>query len=347
MCLLANSFAEYGFAVDLVLASNRGPFLQDLAPSVQIIDLKARRTLFGTLGLIRYLRCANPAYLISAMSHTNVVALIAGLLTGKVTKLIVTEHISLSDLIANSSLIRLNLLPLAIFAFYRHADYVVAVSQGVADTLLGYRVPADKIKIIHNPVVSEALFTRAREPVDHPWFTAGAPPVILGVGRLVAQKDFCTLIRAFAIVRSSQMARLMILGEGDKRSELQMLAERLGVANDVSLAGFVHNPYSYMKRAGVFVLSSRFEGLPTVLIEAMACGTPIVSTDHRSGAAEILESGRWGRLTPVGDATALAEAILETLRADAHPDVVRRAASFTVNSAREGYLALMQARIVQ
>ena len=187
------------------------------------------------------------------------------------------------------------------------------------------------------------------EPFDHPWFAPGAPPVILGAGRLTEQKDFPTLIRAFALVRKKHPARLMILGEGEERSKLETLVQELGLEKEVSLPGFVDNPYKYMKRAAVFVLSSRWEGFPNVLVEAMALGTPVVSTDCPNGPAEILENGKWGELVPVGETQSLASAVLRTLD---RVDVVRvkgaaeRADQFRVESIiREYFCALFPERL--
>src|SRR5262249_37227290 len=150
-------------------------------------------------------------------------------------------------------------------------------------------------------------------PLSHPWFAPGSLPVILGVGRLTWQKDFPTLIKAFALVRSRQPARLLILGEGEKRLELETIVKELGLAADVCLPGYVDNPFAYMHRCSAFVLSSASEGLPNSLIEAMACGAPVISTDCASGTAEILENGRYGPLVPVGDVEAMATAISATL----------------------------------
>ena len=185
------------------------------------------------------------------------------------------------------------------------------------------------------------LFAKSEEALDHPWFLPGEPPVILGVGRLTQAKDFPTLIRAFALVRKKHPARLMILGEGEERSKLETLVQELGLEKEVSLPGFVDNPYKYMKRAAVFVLSSKWEGFGNVLVEAMALGTPVVSTNCPSGPAEILENGRWGRLVPVGDVYALAEAIIETLDEEHHPDVANRAKDFAVELAVEKYINVL------
>jgi glycosyltransferase involved in cell wall biosynthesis len=199
---------------------------------------------------------------------------------------------------------------------YPRADAVVAVSEGVAKDLnqvLG--LPLAKMDIIYNPCVTPELAAKAQEPLDHPWFAPGEPPVILGVGKLEAQKDFPNLLRAFAQVREIRPARLVILGWGPdaEKQKLDALIQELGIEADVQLPGYITNPYAYMARSALFALSSRWEGLPLVLVEAMAVGLPVVSTDCESGPAEILDHGKYGALVPVGDHQALAQAILEVL----------------------------------
>jgi glycosyltransferase involved in cell wall biosynthesis len=236
-------------------------------------------------------------------------------------------------------------LPALLRRAYPMADAVVAVSDGVADHLARTTgLPRAAIRTIHNPVVGPDLPALAAEPVDHPWFRPGGPPVVLGVGRLVAQKDFPTLLRAFAAVRRRRPARLVILGEGTAaaRGALRSLAAELGCADDVDLLGFVANPFAYMARASAFALSSLHEGLPGVLIQAMACGCPVVSTDCPSGPAEILDGGRYGELVPVGDAEALGEVVLRALAAPPERDLLTaRADLFSVDRAAARYEALL------
>jgi glycosyltransferase involved in cell wall biosynthesis len=174
-------------------------------------------------------------------------------------------------------------------------------------------IPRSHIQVIYNPIVTPDLQAKAKAPLEHPWFRSGEPPVILAAGRLTAQKDYSMLIRAFARVRQVRPARLMILGEGEDRPILEELARQLGVEQDVSLPGFVMNPYPYMAHAALFVLSSRWEGLPTVLVEALYCGAPLIATDCPSGPREILRDGQYGQLVPVGDDIFLARAIETTL----------------------------------
>ena len=341
---LANAFSKRGLSVDLVLAKKEGPFLRDVEPSVRVIDLGASRVLASLPGLVRYIRREHPNAIISALSHANVIAIWARQLAAVPTRLIVTERNTLTRWSEATPLRRARLMPFFMRLSYRKADAVVAVSGGVADdlaTAIGF--PREHISVIYNPVVTPELIERSGETLHHPWFEFGAAPVILAAGRLNHQKDFATLIRAFAQVRLQRLTRLVILGEGETRNALQTQVSDLGLGQDVLLPGFISNPYPWMRRAAVFVLSSRWEGLPGVLIQAMACGTPVISTDCPSGPIEILAQGKWGRLVPVGNAAALAEAIIATLDEDNHPDVASRAKEFSLEVAVTAYLRILQA----
>ena len=212
---------------------------------------------------------------------------------------------------------------------YPHADAAVAVSHGVASELGRLSgMSHNRIHTIYNPVVSSDLLRKAREPLDHPWLNGRGPPVVLAIGRLHKQKDFATLLAAFAIVHRQRTARLIVLGRGPLLANLRSLAHKLRIAKDVEFPGFVENPYAFLARASLFVLSSRHEGLPNVLIEAMACGCPIVSTNCPFGPDEILEGGRWGELVPVGNPEALASAMARTLDNPPHRHGLRERASF-------------------
>ena len=311
---LARGFAGRGLKVDLVLAKAEGAYLSQIPPQVRVVDLGARRTLLSLPSLIHYLRQERPHAMLSTLSHANIIALWAKKLARVSTWLVVREANTVSVEATNAATLKGKLIPHLIRIFYPWADAIVANSYRVAEDLMKLtRLPPDNIKVIYNPVVTPELFVKAEEPLDHPWFGPGEPPVILGVGRLTKQKDFPTLIRAFALVRKERPARLMILGEGEERPNLEALVRELGLEGEVALPGFVENPYKYMKRAAVFVLSSRWEGLPNALIEALAVGTPVVATDCPGGSKEILEGGKWGRLVPVGDVEALADAIVDIL----------------------------------
>lgn len=342
MLNLAEGFAQRGFCVDLVLAKADGSYLKNVSKEVHVVDLNMGRVIKSLPALVRYLHSEKPDAMLSAMGHANIVAVWARSLARVSTRLVISERSNLTLSAQNAPNKRGRFMPWLMKIFYPRADGVVAVSKGVADDLARViKLPRQRITVIYNPVVTPELLQKAQEPVDHPWFCPGEPPVILGVGRLTRAKDFPTLIRAFAMVRKERPARLVILGEGEKRHELEELSKQLGTANDVSMPGFVDNPFPYMQRSAVFVLSSAWEGLPTVLIESMACGCPVVSTNCPSGPAEILENGKYGKIVAVGDAVELAEAMAATLDVPESLNVARRAQDFGVEQAIEGYLKVL------
>lgn len=279
-----------------------------------MVDLGKRRVRSSLFDLIRYLRKERPDVVLSAMDHANMMAIWAKYLSGAKTRIVVSIHNNMSRVVENTRNRRDKLRPFLSRYFYPKVDAVIAVSNGVANDIVKLTgLSWDSINVIYNPVVTPELFEMAREPVNYPWFKSGKPPVILGVGRLTMQKDFSILIRAFALVRKKMPARLMILGEGEERPKLEAVVRELNLGNDVALPGFVENPYKYIKRAAVFVLSSRWEGFGNVLVEALALGTPVVSTDCPSGPREILEGGKWGCLVPVGNVEAMAQSIQAAL----------------------------------
>lgn len=336
---IVNALAARRQRVHLVLAATEGPFLSKVAPGVELVELDAGRVLASIIPLASYLRRARPKLLVSAMSHANVVALLASKLAGGTTGVVISEHVHFTTENQHGAAIADRLMPFAMRALYRSASGIVTVSGGVADDLsAALGIPRRTFTTVYNPIVTPELLSRVGAEVDHPWFAASEVPVILGTGRLTRQKDFATLLRAFRQVRREVPCRLVILGEGDLRGELEELARTLGVASDVLLPGFVDNPVSWMARSELFVMSSAWEGFGNVLVEAMACGVPVVSTDCPSGPREILQDGRWGRLVPVGDAHAMAAAILAALREPRHEGLAARAQDFNVDQAITGYL---------
>lgn len=345
MVTLANGFAARGYAVDLVLASAQGPYLGDVSPDVRIVDLQAGRVIKALVPLARHLRRTRPAALLSAMNHANVVAALAHRWSGVPSRLALSEHTTISVEAQRERSVAGRMVYALVPWVYRWTGGIIAVSQAAARDLEQFaHLPAGAVRAIYNPFDLQRIHRMAYDEPRHPWLAPGQPPVVLAIGRLTEAKDFLTLIRAFAQSRLRGNARLLILGEGPLRSALLAEAAACGLTEeDFQMPGFVDNPYAFLARAGVFVLSSRWEGLPGVLIEAMACGTPVVSTDCPSGPNEILEGGRWGRLVPVGDSAALANAIDAVLSSErnALPDVRRRAADFDQERAIDAYLAVL------
>lgn len=338
---LLKGMVQQDVPCDLVLASAEGPYLNQVPEQVRVVDLAAGRVIKAILPLSKYLRQEQPKALVSHLNHANVVAILARELSGTKARLVVVEHNTLS--VDQGKLWRGKLVPPLMKLLYPRADAVIGVSQGVAQDLETHlQMAPGKVSVIYNPVVDDALLTKAATPLDHPWFQKDAPPVFLSVGRLSEQKDFLTLIKAFALLRSKRLARLIILGEGETRSELETAIATLGISEDVTLPGFVANPYAYMSRASAFVLSSRWEGLPTVLIEAMACGCPVIATDCPSGAKEILDAGVYGKLVPVGDVAALSLAMQQVLDTSTNRDrLIQRAMCFTIDRIVPEYLTLL------
>ncbi len=345
---LAQGFAQRGAQVDLVLARAEGPHLRSVPPGVHVVDLQARRVAMALPGLVAYLRRHRPAVLLSALSHANVAAILAKRIARVDTRVVVSERavIKLGHQAAASW--RARLTPFLLPWTYPYADGVVAVSRGLAEELVGdFGIPREKVRVIYNPVVHEGVFRGAGEPLEHPWFRPGEPPVFLAVGRLAKEKNFPALIRAFARVQREVESRLLILGEGPERPHLEGLVRELGLDDRVSLPGFFLNPYPYMARAAALVLSSLYESFSNVLIEALALGTPVVATDCPHGPAEILEGGRWGRLVAVGDEAALAEAMRDAVEnppTELEREAFRRMAAerFGVERAVQDYWELLE-----
>jgi glycosyltransferase involved in cell wall biosynthesis len=340
---LAQGIVERGLPVDLVLAAATGAFLEQVPASVRLVDLHAPRVHRSVGPLAGYLRRERPRVLISSMNYANLVALWAAKLSGRNTPVLVTVHTTMSESSRQQQRRLSGLIwPTLLRMFYPYAAHVVAVSSGAADDLSRLtRLPRKRVEVVYNPVITRETMIAAKQAPDHPWFEPGQPPVILGVGRLTRQKDFPTLIRAFAEVRRKRPVRLLILGEGEDRADLTALARELGVSEDVELPGF-RNALSYMAGSALFVLSSGWEGLPTVLIEALAAGTRVVSTDCPSGPREILQDGRIGALVPVGDVAAMAAAMLEALDQPTTTTPVDALAPFTREAAVDNYLRLIE-----
>ncbi|MCP2731514.1 glycosyltransferase [Limnofasciculus baicalensis] len=340
MVSLSGGFIKKGIDVDLVLNKVEGAYLSQVPPEVRIVDLQAPKLPAGLPKLASYLRRERPSVLLSALHYTNEIAILAKYLSRISVRVVVSERntLSLHGPSRNSD----RLSPLLARLLYPWADGIVAVSQGVADDLAQVTgISPQQIETIYNPTVTANLLEKSQESLNHPWFKTGEPPVVLAVGRLDDQKDFPTLINAFAIVKKIQPCRLIILGQGPQKQKLEALVQELDLKNDVAMLGFAENPSAYMAKAAVFVLSSAWEGLPNALIEAMAIGIPVVSTNCPSGPREILDNGKYGSLVPVGDSKAMADAILSVLSgkfSSVDPTWLKQ---FTLEVATQKYLEVL------
>ncbi|MCB1690059.1 MAG: glycosyltransferase [Halioglobus sp.] len=377
MLTLIGGFLARGRTVDLVLCQAKGSYLGEIPEGANRVELKptgglytrwhaamvSMRDFFDLLrpvllaskiapetarlrSLQQYIEDSRPDVILSALPYANLIAIWAKRKSKHTPAVIVSERIALATYCAAPSNFRKwrwRYLPALVRRTYPGADKVVAVSNYVADELTAVvGLQKGLVTTIYNPVVDDSLRERAREELEHPWFRPGAAPVVLGVGRLTEQKDFATLMRAFSRVREDREARLVILGEGGLRADLEKLANQLGISADVDMPGFVANPLKYMARASVLVLSSEYEGLPGVLIQALACGCPVVSTDCPGGSAEILADQKYGALVGIGDVDAMAEAVRAELDNPRSRDLLlQRAEDFTVERAVDKFLELI------
>jgi glycosyltransferase involved in cell wall biosynthesis len=339
---LAEGFSGRGFRTDLVLAKAEGHYLDSVAPGVRVVDLKAPRVLRSLGPLARYLRRERPVVLAAALDHANLVAMAASRLARAGTRTVIAVHCTFEKGVHAKQDVRVRALPWLLGRLHHWADAVVAVSEGVArDVAETAGIPRDRVSVIPNPVITPGLLPAAAEPPAHPWFEDTRGPIVLGVGRLVPQKNFPLLIEAFASVDRSADARLVILGEGPERPRLEAEIRRYGLDDRVSLPGFVQNPYACMSRARVLVLSSDYEGLPTVLIESLALGTPVIATDCESGPREILRDGALGALVPVGDARALSDAMAHAVTAPRTAPPVEALQPFTLDAALDRFQTVL------
>jgi glycosyltransferase involved in cell wall biosynthesis len=373
--LLAEGLAARGAKVDLVVCDTQGELKEQIPPGLRMVALERSNPLAARLAVLRadpqgmvaflrplitikyasptlrylpslarYLRTARPDSLFSATTYLNIEAVLARRLAAVPTRLVLSDRSHFSSGKPRKAWRQRHLVA-AMRRSYLQAEAITAVSQGVAaDIAQSLDIAREAITTLHNPTITPDFMAKVGQPIEHPWFADGAPPVLLGVGRTTFQKDFATLLRAFARVREGRPARLAIIGESNEKqtARLRELAAELGVQDDFELMGYRANPLPYMARAAVFVLSSRYEGFPNVLLEAMACGTPVVSTDCPSGPSEILDGGAYGALVPVADEAALAAAITATL--DAPPERARlegRAAMFDYRTAIARYAEVL------
>jgi glycosyltransferase involved in cell wall biosynthesis len=340
---LAGSFALAGYRVSLVVGSAQGTLSDQIPLGVELIDLNADRVRRSLIPLVRWLTRHQPDALLASQGHANIVAFIAHRLSRSSARLILREDSTPSRNLAGMRRVPRWVLRSLLSMAYSRADAIVAVSRDAGDDLqrfLGMQLP--NMVVIYNPVISKRLFELARLSAEHRWLADGGAPVVLSVGRLSKEKDYATLLRAFADLQLHPDARLIILGEGSLRDALEELVSTLRLGSRVSMPGFVSNPYAYMARAQLFVLSSQFEGLPGVLIEALACGCQVVSTDCPSGPREILRGGELGRLVPVGDVEALRRAIDEALRSTAMRVDTAHLQPYTEEHSLNAYLDLIR-----
>ena len=341
ICNLMQGLSIHDLDVDvLVVVGKRGWLPESTWPNVRVIRMKSRHTGASLPGLTAYLRRERPDVLMAAKDRCARMAVIARWLARVKTRLVGQMHVNLLSVLESKSAWQRWLRCAAMRRLFPRLDLIIGVSEGVVeDTMKITGLPRARMVALPNPIIGRELHEKSEEPVDDPWLNDPSIPFILGAARLNPDKDFPTLIRAFALVHREHRCRLIIIGEGPRREELEKLIAELELQNCVALRGHSSNPYAYMKKAALFALSSVAEGSPTVLVEAMALGTPVVSTDCPSGPRETLGGGKFGPLVPVRDVEGLAAAILATLKTPLPASVLREAVEpLTIESSTLRYL---------
>jgi len=326
--------------VDLLKIRRHGPYLKEHHPAIRTVDLGVSHVNSSLPQLVKYLRERRPRAILTDKDRVNRISILAGLITRSQTRVVVRIGTTVTENLRKRPFLDKYTQLLSMRMLYPRAHAVLVPSAGARDDLVAISPKLrGKVKVVSSPIIDKGFHERAAQPPDHPWLRDGGPPVIVGVGELCERKDFSTLIRGFGEASRKREMRLIILGEGRKRRKLEQLATDLGLAQRVDLPGFKPNPLPYMSRAACFCLTSRCEGLPVALIEAMATGTPVVSTDCPSGPREVLSGNRAGILVNVGDHLALGKAILKTLEHPPSPEEVKGAvARFTVENGTAEYL---------
>jgi glycosyltransferase involved in cell wall biosynthesis len=329
--------------IDLLLIRNSSDFLKLLSPKVKQIKLGCKHSATSIFPIKKYLQNNHPDGILVAKERAGKAVLIARYLAGNSSTVALRLGTNLATAMQGKSWLSRFIRFKSIRFFYPYFNAIIAVSHGVAEDAHQISgVALDKIHVIRNPVITDKLLNLSKVSPTHPWLLDKKYPVILGIGRLTQQKGFDTLIRAFALINSKIPSRLIILGDGNLRQELTELASELDVSDRIDFPGFTDNPYSFLNSADLFILSSRWEGSPNALTEAMALGTQVVSTNCPSGPSEALQNGNIAPLVAVDDAEAIAEAAIEVLQNPIDPERIKNAVSdYRPATAARAYLSLL------
>lgn len=337
MVRLANQFAKNGDAVVMILIESGGSNKQYLSPKVNLVELKCERTLKSLIPLRKQLKMSQPDVILSVLTHINVISALACFSLGWHKRLNVSERNAFSlDKNVNANIVMRAAYAIAPFIYRLLPRPVIAVSQGVADDLVASTILRHSdIVTAPNPVITEDTRKAASQPAKHEWLQGKHKNVIVAVGRLSYQKGFDLLLDAFYKISPEVPCYLIIFGEGELRSQLENQAEALGLKNRVSFAGYSENVITEISKADLFVLSSRFEGSPNALVEAISMGLKIVSFDCPCGPKEILKGHEVKSLVNYLDVNKLSAAMQSQLQEENAADFSDVTSTYTsANSAR-------------
>ena len=341
---LLQGLSAHDIDVDLLAVVGKKGWLPEIPwPNIRVIDLKVKHTHLALPALTRYLRKERPDVLMAAKDRAVRIAVLARLFAHVKTRLVGQLHNNISGYLETKTPLQRWVRCAPMRWLFPHVDLIITVSEGVIeDTIKVAGYPRERLVALPNPIITPDVFRKSEEPVGHPWFGTPSIPVILGAGRLTKEKGFATLIRAFKIVRQHKDCKLVIIGEGPLRPDLENLVDELGLADSVAMPGYTDNPYAWMKKSSLFVLSSLWEGSGNVLIEAMALGVPSISTDCPYGPSETLANGKYGALVPVDDPESMAKAMLDTLSNPiSAKELYDAVAPFYVENSTQRYLEVL------
>jgi glycosyltransferase involved in cell wall biosynthesis len=334
---LANKFSEKGFKIDVVLVEKTGELIEMLNNNIRVVDCEKKHARYSINAFRKYLTQNNPETIIVVQTHVQMAVYLAIVLSGWNGKLILNEQSTFTHNFTNK------LFRFILTLMYKRADAITAVSQGAADDLYSvFPAAKNKITVINNPVFTEDILIKKDLQPEHDFFRNKNKPVVLSAGRLTASKNYKYLLETFSLVLKQTEALLIILGEGKERNNLEQYSVKLGISSFVSFHGNFENPYSFMNACDVFVLSSIYEGLPSVLIEALACGCNIVSTDCPNGPSEILQYRRLGSLVKLNDPDSFASEIIRNIKPKENQEAkLTRARDFSSEKISEKYISLI------
>jgi len=344
---LAREFVAIGHSVDFILVERAGEFVEEASAVAQLYSSSQIGASEWRKCIRKYICDKSPDVILAMMEGAGVVSIQAA--KGLSVPVFVVSHIHFSKHCRTSRRWKERwLMPLAARWYFPKAAAVIGVSEGVTkDIMSSAGLDAEKVHTIYNPILTDSFYSNLAEPVDHPWLSENRDWLtIVTVGRLTDQKDHETLLRAVAVLGLKNKFRLIIFGQGELRSRLEILANQLGVSECVEFAGFNSNPYPYIAAADVFALSSQWEGFGNVLVEALACGVSVVSTDCPSGPREVLADGEFGSLVPVGNCLKMASAIIEkSNKATNKEALASHLNKFKTSNVAKDYLDFMNVKI--